>query len=147
MKRFRFPLEAALEWREQRRAAEQARLEELSGQSRKLEDRRAAVAHDWARSQHDVLAAAEVTAQELAALSDFRRTVDQETQRLARERERMDQAIRRQQQVLLEETRRVRLLEKLKQRRLEEWLRLTERAQEREATELYLAQWGRHDES
>lgn len=143
MKRFQFQLATALDWRKRRMETEQARLDELlarqAGLQRMLED----TARDRARSGEELLRATTIEAEDLAALDAYRRALDVQKRRLERELTAVAEAIGRQRQLVMATMRDYRLMEKLKDRRLEEWRKQFERELENEATELYLAKRGR----
>ncbi|MBL8220715.1 MAG: hypothetical protein JNL62_15900 [Bryobacterales bacterium] len=143
MKRFQFQLATALDWRKRRMETEQARLDELlarqAGLQRMLED----TARDRARSGEELLRATTIEAEDLAALDAYRRALDVQKRRLERELAAVAEAIGRQRQLVMATMRDYRLMEKLKDRRLEEWRKQFERELENEATELYLAKRGR----
>lgn len=143
MKRFQFQLATALDWRKRRMETEQARLDELlarqAGLQRMLED----TARDRARSGEELLRATTIEAEDLAALDAYRRALDVQKRRLEREVAAVAEAIGRQRQLVMATMRDYRLMEKLKDRRMEEWRKQFERELENEATELYLAKRGR----
>jgi len=143
MKRFQFQLATALDWRKRRMEAEQARLDEVlarqAGLRRMMED----AARDRARSGEELLRARTIEAEDLAALDAYRRALDAQKRRLERELAAVEEAIGRQRQLVMTAMRDYRLMEKLKDRRLEEWRKQFEREVENEATELYLAKRGR----
>lgn len=145
MKRFAFTLEAALEWRKHRMEAEQARLQSLEAERLAVIEAMRQVDQSWEQAQQQLLAAKMVDAFELTAIEGFHKASDAQRLRLRREQDRLERAVREQQGRLVEASRQYRLLEKLRQRRREEWQRAVDKQLEDEAGELYLAQW-RSDE-
>lgn len=143
MKRFQFQLATALDWRKRRMEAEQARLDELLAREAAVRGRLEDTARDRARSTEELLLVESPAAEDFAALDAYRRALDIQKRRLEREAMQVQEAISRQRQVLMEAMRDYRLMEKLKDRRLEEWRKQFERELESEATELYLAKRGR----
>ena len=102
----------------------------------------AGVAHELSAA-HEILAAASVSGEELAALSLFRQHSGSRTIQLNRRRTTEQQAIDRQMAVLIERRRETRLLELLRERRFAEWRSATEREAEQHAAENYLLRWNR----
>lgn len=143
MKRFRFQLEVALKWRLQRVAAEQARLDQLRASLAQIDLLLRNTNEEWNDAQRSTLNQLNISAEELAALSGFRRAVDHRRLKLDRDRQKTIEDLARQQKVLVEETRQCRLLEKLKDRKHQEWVREADKQLEADATEIYLSQWKR----
>lgn len=143
MKRFQFQLATALDWRKRRMEAEQARLDELLLREAQLRQALEETAAQRAAAADRLLQARSIDAADLAALETYRRALDSRKRRMQAELVQTGEALARQRQVLSAAMRDYRLMEKLKDRRLEEWRKQLDREMENEATELYLAKLGR----
>ncbi|MBL8173841.1 MAG: flagellar FliJ family protein [Bryobacterales bacterium] len=143
MKRFQFQLATALDWRKRRMETEQARLDELLALESRLHHALASTAVDRAHSAEDMLHSNSLSASDLAALHAYHQALDRQKRRLEQRLHSTREAIANQRQVLIGAMRDYRLMEKLKDRRFEEWRKQFDREMENEATELYLAKRGR----
>jgi flagellar FliJ protein len=145
MKRFRFQLETALQWRQQRAATQQALLERMLGALQTLRSRKRRLVEEYDRSEAETIRSPVVPADELRALGEYRRAIQFQQEQIQREEAKMLEAIERQRKVLVEETRQCRLLERLKDRKLKEWRREADREMESHAAEGFLAKWKGHE--
>jgi flagellar export protein FliJ len=143
MKRFQFQLASALNWRRQRLETERARLEEMVGRRMAVQSKLEQSGQRWEQSRESIVSKAGVTAFDLSALESFRRAVEHEKTRLGNEMAALDRRIEAQRKRVQEADRQCRLLEKLKDRRFDEWRKLAAREEETEASGLYLAKWNR----
>ena len=147
MKRFSFPLERVRQWRNMQVEVEHSKLRQLFDEMRRLELASERLAAAVAEAEFAVQEAAStrqaVDGQQLADLDDYRLYSKREEQRLAAQREQLQGRIAEQRGRLVEARRNFRLLEKLKQSRLEEWERDYHREVESLASELHLARWNR----
>jgi hypothetical protein len=105
MKRFRFQLEMALQWRQQRAATQQALLDRMLGALQTLHLRRKRLAEEYDRSETDTIRSPVVAADELRALGNYRRAIQFQQEQIQREEAILAEAIERQRKVLIEETR------------------------------------------
>ena len=139
MKKFSFPLDRVLDWRRTQARVEESKLERLHAALRKIEARRKAL--DLERRQTDarLLAERAATGQELAALDAFRKHLRSEQARLAQARHDCSNKLTAQMQAVTARRRDVRLLEKLKQKKLELWTSDWSREIDHQATEVFLA--------
>jgi flagellar biosynthesis chaperone FliJ len=142
MRRFRFRLDSVLGWRVIELELEETKLERLfaerhsiSAELLQIEDRRRAAAA--------VIAAKTLDGQQLSALDEHRRYLAREVERLLGKRSDCEKRILAQQQRVIEAERRLRLLERLKERRLGEWTHDFNRELEELASEAFLAKWAR----
>jgi hypothetical protein len=120
---------------------EEAKLEQLYGEIRGLEARRAELDAERTKSEQDLLAAASVTGLQLAELDAFQRFSAAERGRLERQRVECGQRIAAQIQVVAAKRRDIRLLERLKEDRLNAWNADLVREIDAQADETYLAKW------
>jgi flagellar biosynthesis chaperone FliJ len=145
MKAFEFRLRRALDLRKTQLELEENTLRQLAG---KLEELAlAAVKLDLVKERAEVAVrqAAVVEAADLWALSAYRQRIMAELRELALRREAAERQVAGQRQKVLEAQRRVRLLEKLEQRRHTEWSREADREMESLAAESFLTMWNRRD--
>jgi len=141
MRSFQFSLERILNWRRIEFAAEEARLAPLLAERAQLEAARQDLLAAWERTGRELLAAGAVDGSDLAALASFRARLEREITVNQRQRNDAEQRIAGQQARVREAHRRVRLLEKLRYRRSEEWRAAWNRELETFAGEAFLARW------
>ena len=142
MKRFRFPLDSVLRWRES--ALEQ---EEQKLQSLRAEEQRILRAIEQARSEgiaaeQSIRERREIVSTDLRSLAAFRLHLEQRLKTLAQRR--IDQAglVEQQRRAVLEAERRFQLMVKLRERRLAEWQYEAARENETFSQETFLGRWG-----
>ena len=143
MKAFRFPLEKALDWRRVQLGLEEVRYKQQVGALAGLDRQRAEVEASGIRAEIQVREWRPIAARDLTALGDFRLYVKAREREIARLRFEAAQKLAEQQKLMLEARRRCRLLERLKERRLAEWIAQRDREVEEVAAESYLARWSR----
>lgn len=143
MRRFQFRLESVLNWRKTQLELEEDKLERLFAEQRRIEESLASLEQDRAAAGRQVLDAPVVEATQLQALEEHRAHLARRKQLLLAERGGCAQRIQTQRGCVLKAERNLRLLENLKERRLEEWRAETDREQEALAGEAFLAQWHR----
>lgn len=141
MKKFTFPLESALHWRRRQMETEQARLEALERQRAVMASLLAGLEQSWVAAAEAVTKAKVIEASELEQLSHYRIAADTKKRRVEGDLRVLAGKLEEQKTRLVEATRQFRLIEKLKERRKEEWQRQVDLQLEQEAGELYLAQW------
>jgi len=141
MRSFQFPLERILAWRRKEFEAEEARLGVLAAEQKRLEAARLEILASWDRAGRQLLAAAFVDGSDLAALSGYRARLEREREINTRQRQEAAGRTACQRVKVMEAHRRVRLLKKLRQRRLEEWRGEWNRETENFAGEAFLARW------
>jgi hypothetical protein len=142
MRRFQFRLESVLGWRAVELELEEGRLERLFTERRGWEEE--ALALEARRHESaQLIAAKTLDGQQLAALSYHRHYLERQSARIAAQRADCEKRIAAQQQRLVEAERKVRLLERLKERRLAEWTLDFNREMEALASETFLSKWAR----
>ena len=146
MKSFRFRLDKALEWRRAQLDIEEARYKREIVALAELDRRRDALLDSSRRAETQVREWDGVTGRDLAALGEFRLQVKAREREIASQRADQLKRIAAQQAAMLEASRRCRLLERLRERRLEEWREAENRELEELASESYLANWNRKAE-
>ena len=144
MQNFQFRLERILNWRRKEFEAEEARLGILVAERKRLEAARCEILSAWDRAGTKLLAMGRVDGGDLAALGGFRVRLQRDLEANARERREAAERLAGQQARVMEAHRRVRLLEKLRHRKLEEWRVAWNREIENFASEAFLARWRAH---
>ena len=139
MNAFRFPLERALEWRRRQLEIEENRFKQQAAALAELDRARADLESTAIRAELQVRGWAPLLGQDLSALAGFRSDVKTKEEALAARRHQCQLQLAAQQQAMLEARRRCRLLEKLRERRWEEWRAAADRDLEQFAGENYLA--------
>src|SRR6266550_4493466 len=143
MQRFHFPLEQVRDFRRQQLDMEEAKLEALHAERRALADEWSRLEGETAETRNSLMVTGVVEAQELAASDLYLRHLETVKKRHAARMADWQVRAGKQQQAIVEARRRVRLLEKLEERKLKEWQAAADREQENLASELYLAGWKR----
>lgn len=143
MNAFRFPLQKALEWRRKQLELEEAHFKQQAAAVAALDRRRAETEAAGIRAEIEVRQWGNVAGRDLAALDRFRLRVKSDEARIAQERAEAARVLAERQQTMLEARRRTRLLDRLRERRLEEWESARNRELEDMAGESFLAGWNR----
>ena len=143
MKKFRFPLSRVMDWRRAQARIEELKLERLYGEVHGIEGRAAELNEERAASEKALIAAAAATGEEMAALGAFQRFAIADQRRLAAKRAECVERIAKQILAVTAKRRDVRLIEKLKETRLETWTKDLSREIDAQAEEAYLATWNR----
>jgi len=143
VKRFVFRLESVLRWRRSLFGQEHNRLRALVAERDAILLRLKELEELRQRAEQALLEAPAVTGSELAALEAYRRRLNLERARKQQELADCEPRIEAQRQRVLEAQRRVRLLERLRERRFSEWEAELNRELEALAAESYLARWKR----
>ena len=143
MNRFHFPLEKVRDFRQRQLEMEEAKLETLHTERQALAAESAHLERETEQTRLSLMVTGVVDAQELVASDRYLRQLSAGKKRLATKLCDWKARADKQQQAIVEARRRVRLLEKLEERRLREWQAGADREQENLASELYLAKWKR----
>ena len=143
MTRFHFPLEKVLDFRRLQLEAEEAKLEALHSERLALAAESAHLESETTKTRLSLMVTGVAEAQDLVASDLYLRHLFAGKKRLAARLEDWKARADKQQTAIVEARRRVRLLEKLEERKLREWQAGADREQENLASELYLATWKR----
>jgi flagellar export protein FliJ len=143
MKRFLFPLERVRRWRAEQASVEELKLERLYGQLGALENEKRKIASERSASERMVLEQTSMYASELQALDTYRLHARSQIGQIEQGQREVTAEIAQQRQRLIEARRQAELLERLKNKKFEEWQALASREEETIAGELYLANWRR----
>ena len=144
MKRFHFPLERVRRWRAGQATIEELKLEQLRERLAKLGAEKRQVETERARSEQEVLGQPSMDAGELQSLDAYRLHARSKVREIENRERQADSQVEEQRQCVIQARRNAELLERLKQKALDEWQAGSDREQEGLAAELYLAQWPRH---
>jgi flagellar biosynthesis chaperone FliJ len=143
MTAFHFRLQKVLEWRRAQLELEEIQYRRQLAALAELDRRQAEVAEAASAAERQVRAWNPLAGGELEALGEFRLHVKQQEREMAASRIERCQQLERQHRLLLEAGRRLRLLERLQQRRWTEWRSARDKELEDLASESYLAKWNR----
>jgi flagellar export protein FliJ len=141
MKHFQFQLQRVLELRSQQAEVERARLQSLlNGRTRFVRDRDNLLQQKL-RAATDIRSAQSISGSDLCALASFDRYVQKRRAVMDKQLAQLDKQIGIQTAALRESERKVKLLEKLKERRLIDWTAERDKELEAAAAESYLARF------
>jgi len=140
---FRFQLERVLGWYRTQADLEEERLRVCADAAAHAVAEMERHRRDSLALQMEVLRSPKIQASELAALGSFRRRAKQLDRELREKCQKTGQALEQQRGVVLAAQRRLRLMEKLRDRRLAEYQYETARELEALASETFLAAYAR----
>jgi flagellar export protein FliJ len=140
---FRFPLQKILEWRRTQLELEEAQYRRQLASLAELDGQRAQLEEAGSAAERQVREWNPLAAGELEALGGFRLHVKRKQEEMLGPRAECRKQLERQQAVMLAARRRLRLLERLKDRQMGEWRRACDKELEELASESYLSKWGR----
>jgi flagellar export protein FliJ len=143
MKRFSFPLERVRRFRSEQASVEELKLGQLRDRLSALGEAKQRVELARARSEREVLGQPSIASYEVQNLEAYRRHAASKIRALEAQQRQCETQVREQRQRLIEARQRAELLERLKQKALEEWTTANNREEEALATELYLAKRAR----
>jgi flagellar export protein FliJ len=141
MKKFHFPLDRVLDWRRTQVRVEQIKLDRLLGELRQIEGQAAIVQGDRESAQRAVVQSSSSLGSELLAFNNYRNASTARSAGLDRDRSACLERIRAQREVMSRKERDVRLLEKLREDRLQTWVREQDREIDQQAAEGHLGRW------
>lgn len=139
MKAFSFRLEKALDWRRLQLELEENRYRRQAAALADLDRARADLEASAIRAEVQVRTWTPLTGGDLATLARFREYVSHAGRTLEVRRAACEHQLQEQQKVMLEARRRCRLLERLRERRWEQWRADCDRELEHFAAECFLA--------
>lgn len=142
MNAFRFPLQRALDLRQFQLKLEEAKFERATADLAAVDRERDALRAARTTAENQVRSAA-VVGRDLAALGTFRRRAHIEEERIAARRARCEAVREERRSAMFEARRKLRLLERLKERRQAEWNAAAAKELEEIASESYSSQWVR----
>jgi hypothetical protein len=143
VKAFQFNLERVLEWRRVQLLAAEEQLTQLQSQLHLLSQQEEKVLAAYRDSAEKLLSSATLAGGELQALAAFRERTNRLHQTLRARKARCEVLVAEQRQRLLKARKDHRILERLKEQRLKNWIYLNDREVESIAAETYLVNWVR----
>ncbi|MEO5925877.1 MAG: hypothetical protein ABIR70_18810 [Bryobacteraceae bacterium] len=143
MKKFSFPLDRVLSWRQTQVRLEEAVLAKLNADLQRLQLRIAAMGESVGEAQSKFLGMRSAVPIEIAALEHFRLSTIAQTLHLQREAQALEAKIAHQEEVLVGVRRAAQLLERLRERRHVAWSSAAAKEVEQQAEESYLARFSR----
>jgi len=141
MQNFAFRLDRILRWRQEQFEAEEARLGTILAERERMETARNKLRKARDGAVDDLLTAGPMDGLELAALGGFRARLEKELETSSRQLQEVGRRLAAQKTRVVDAQRRVRLLEKLRRRKLDEWQTTLDREQQNFAGEAFLARW------
>ncbi|MGD0667920.1 MAG: hypothetical protein ABSB23_10175 [Bryobacteraceae bacterium] len=141
MNAFRFPLEKVLAWRRGELALAELKFQQLTAAVAAVDKALAELETAGIRAEILVRDWSPVCGRDLAALGNFRLHVRKKNVELAARRAECAERLAAGRSAMLEARRRLRLLERLKERRFEAWRLARDKDLEDLASESYLARW------
>ena len=141
MKKFVFSLDSLRRYRQTLFDQEQAKLQTLLYELRKLEDRRTLLLAEVEQSRERIHSMLVVPVHQLTAMQAFQRFAGDEAKRFAENKAVLSGRIDQQRSALMLARRNVEALEKLKERRFESWRLEADREMEAAVAELVIARF------
>jgi len=141
MQPFRFRLERVFEWQRTVCRLEEEKTRLCRFAIAETEENLARLKADSLATEHELLKRPAIAATDLKALAEFRLKVNRQGRVLAAEKQTHVLALERQTQKLLAERHRLRLIEKLRERALDEYTLASDRELETLALECHLSKW------
>jgi flagellar export protein FliJ len=141
MNAFRFPLQKVLDWRRSELDLAELKFQQLTAAVAAVDQALAELETAGIRAEILVRDWSPVCGRDLAALGSFRLHVRKKNAELSARRAECAGRLAAGRSAMLEARRRFRLLERLKQRRFEEWRLARDKELEDLASESYLARW------
>lgn len=141
MQRFQFRLQRVLQWQERVCHLEEDKLRTCLAEVAETEERLARHAAECIGIEQEFSNQAALAPGDLQALAAFRRKAVMDVQTLEHERQRRQAALDAQRQKLLAERRRLQIIEKLRERALQEYTRAADRELEALSHESYVSTW------
>ena len=141
MKKFSFPLERVLAWRQTQCKLEEAKLDRANFELRALEQQLAQLVQDRDAARRDLVATDGRTGAEFQALEPYRAASEAQGIRGARIAADLRLSIAAQMQVVTERRRDAKLLERLREQQFKAWSEAAAKEVEQQAEESYLSRW------
>ena len=141
MKRFHFPLDSVLRWRETAVEQEESKLQSLLAEDQRILRSIEQARMDGVAAEESIRAQREMVSTDLRSLAAFRLHLEQRLKTLAQRRADQTALIEQQRRAVLEAQRRFQLMVKLRDRRLTEWQYEAARENETFSQEAFLGRW------
>ena len=141
MQRFQFRLARVLSWQERVCRLEEEKLRQAADQVAETDEKLAQLAAARASIEQEFSSQALLAPPDLRALAEFRKKVVGDRQSLEQERQTRMAAVEAQRGKVLAERRKLEVIEKLRERALQEYTRAADREMEALSHESYVANW------
>ena len=141
MNTFVFPLEKVIGWRRSELDVAEVRFQQSTAALATVDQARAELETAAVQAEILIRGGSPVCGRDLAALGSFRIHVRKKDEELAARRAECGERVAASRKTMLEARRRLRLLERLKERRLQDWRAARDKELEDLASESYLARW------
>jgi flagellar export protein FliJ len=141
VKRFRYPLESLMRLKRSRLEAELVKLEQIASGIARIEQRRADLDQESRAASLATATAGASEGWQLSSLHSFHRFAVEEDRRLATTRSQMLDQLDAQRKKVVEAHKQVRVLEVVKEKRLEDWKAEADREQENLVSDLVVSRW------
>jgi len=141
VKRFLFGLARALDYRRQQLELEEVKLEVLLAERGRLDAESLRLETEVAGTRQSLMVTGSAESQELVAADLYLGHLAEEKKRQAAKLANWQERASKQQREMVEARRRVRLIEKLKDKQFAAWKSEADKEQENLSAELYLARW------
>jgi flagellar export protein FliJ len=138
---FRFRLQRVLQWQERICRLEEDKLRQFAAELAETEGKLARLAAERVSIEQEFAGQTSLSPRDLQALAQYRRRAAQELLALEQEREARGAALAGQREKVLAERRKVQVIEKLRDRALQEHTRAVDRETETVSHESYLSTW------
>jgi hypothetical protein len=145
MKKFTFPLERVLGWRRTQARLEELKLERLRADRHALEARRKFLAGESTRTLAALIRTSPVTGSDLEALDRFRKSTAAQAGRVNVSMGDLDRQIAAQTEAVSSRRRDVKLIEQVREEKLQTWRRALLKEIDQQAEESHLARFTRFD--
>lgn len=141
MKKFAFPLDRALDWRRLQLQLEEASMERMNIQFRHLLEQAQLLDVQAHQQRSQILENRQALGIELSTMDHYRKSLHAQKMQLDHQAILLKNQLAEKAETVKARRRDVRLLEKLKQQRLQEWTQESSREVESLAEESYLVRW------
>jgi flagellar export protein FliJ len=141
LKRFQFRLARVRDFRRQQLELEELKLSSLLAERQALETESLRIETETSTTRSWLMVTGAAESQDLVASDAYLRRLSVERKRLAAKMAEWQARALKQRGAVVEARRRVRLMEQLEQRQLDEWKSAADREQENLSAELFLARW------
>jgi flagellar export protein FliJ len=146
MNAFRFPLQKVLEYHRKQLELAEVRYKQQLAVVSDLDRQRSDIEAAGTTAEIEVRQWGGIAGCDLAALGRFRTRVKSEEARIGGQRAEAEKEVAVRQEAMLQARRSAKLLERLRERRLEEWEAQRDRELDELASDSFLAQWNRRED-
>jgi hypothetical protein len=141
MKKFSFPLDRVLSWRQTQARLEEANLARLASELQALNQRHSVIQQSLVTARTSLLSAPSATPIEIGAMEHHRASASAQTRFLLQSRHTLQQKISQQTQTVMERRRDAQLLERLRAQRFKTWQTGVAREVDQQAEESFMSRF------